>query len=115
MRSLGTPKSVIYIPKSSMYKIAWMPGDGIGNDVMDAAKIVLDALRLDAEYVPADIGWRFWRTEGDPLPARTIDILQASHCALFGAVTSKPTEEAETELGPHWRGKGLVYRSPIVR
>ena len=26
------------------YKIAWMPGDGVGKDVMDAGKIVLDAL-----------------------------------------------------------------------
>ena len=28
------------------YKIAWLPGDGVGHDVMDAAKIVLDALQL---------------------------------------------------------------------
>jgi isocitrate/isopropylmalate dehydrogenase len=31
-----------------------MPGDGIGKDVMDAARIVLDAMKFDAEYVPAD-------------------------------------------------------------
>ena len=30
------------------YKVAWMPGDGIGVDVMDAARIVLDRLKLDA-------------------------------------------------------------------
>ena len=28
------------------YKIAWMPGDGIGNDVMEATRIVLDAMKL---------------------------------------------------------------------
>ena len=28
----------------SKYRIAWMPGDGIGHDVMDAARIVLDAM-----------------------------------------------------------------------
>ena len=33
------------------YKIAWLPGDGVGNDVMDAAKIVLDTIDLDAEYI----------------------------------------------------------------
>ncbi len=99
----------------AMYKIAWLPGDGIGNDVMDAARVVLDALKLDAEYVHADIGWEFWRNEGEALPQRTIDILKSSHCALFGAITSKPKEEAEAELVPHLRGKGLVYRSPIVR
>jgi isocitrate/isopropylmalate dehydrogenase len=97
------------------YRIALMPGDGIGNDVMDAAKIVLDVIALDAEYVPADIGWEFWRTEGEPLPQRTLDILKACDCALFAAITSKPKDEAEAELIPELQGKGLVYRSPIVR
>jgi len=97
------------------YKIALMPGDGIGNDVMDAAKIVLEKIALDAEYVHADIGWEFWRQEGDPLPQRTLDLLKACDCALFAAITSKPKQEAETELVPELQGKGLVYRSPIVR
>ena len=30
------------------YRIAWLPGDGVGNDVMEAARIVLDALKFDA-------------------------------------------------------------------
>ena len=98
-----------------MYKIAWLPGDGIGKEVMDAARVVLDALKLDAQYTHADIGWEFWRSEGEALPQRTIDILKSSRCALFGAITSKPKEEAEQELAPNLRGKGLVYRSPIVR
>jgi isocitrate/isopropylmalate dehydrogenase len=97
------------------YRIALMPGDGIGNDVMDAARIVLDEIALDAEYIPADIGWEFWRTEGEPLPQRTVDILKTCNCALFAAITSKPKEEAEAELMPELQGKGLVYRSPIVR
>ncbi|MFQ5921627.1 MAG: isocitrate/isopropylmalate dehydrogenase family protein [Anaerolineales bacterium] len=98
-----------------MYRIAWMPGDGIGAEVMEAAKIVLDRLELEAEYVPADIGWEFWCTEGDPLPERTIEILKTCTCGLFGAITSKPKEEAAKELGPELQGKGLSYRSPIVR
>jgi 3-isopropylmalate dehydrogenase len=97
------------------HRIAWMPGDGVGVEVMNAARIVLDAVGLDAEYVPADIGWEFWRTEGDPLPARTLDVLHSTDVALFGAITSLPKEEAEQALVPALRGKGLVYRSPIVR
>ncbi|GAB4313615.1 MAG: isocitrate/isopropylmalate family dehydrogenase [Candidatus Zixiibacteriota bacterium] len=96
------------------YKIAWMPGDGVGNDVMDAAKIVLDSLKLDAEYIPADIGWEFWCKEGNPLPDRTLAILKEVNCALFGAITSKPRDEAEAELAPELKGKGLQYSSPIV-
>jgi isocitrate/isopropylmalate dehydrogenase len=97
------------------YRIAKMPGDGIGNDVMDAAEIVLDKIALDAEYIAADIGWEFWRQEGDALPQRTLDTLQTCDCALFAAITSKPKEEAEAELVPELQGTGLVYRSPIVR
>ena len=97
------------------YKIAWMPGDGVGNEVMDAARIVLDAMKLDAEYIPADIGWDFWCKEGDALPERTIETLKQTDCALFGAITSKPKEEADHELHPSLQGKGLVYFSPIVR
>ena len=97
------------------YQIAWLPGDGIGVDVMDAARRVLDRIGLDAEYVPADIGWEFWCNEGEALPQRTLDILRSTTCALFGAITSKPKDEAERELRPELRGTGLSYRSPIVR
>ncbi len=97
------------------YRIAWLPGDGVGNDVMDAARIVLDALKLDAEYLPGDIGWECWRHEGNPLPERTIELLKQTDACLFGAITSKPKEEAEKELDPELQGKGYVYSSPIVR
>ena len=97
------------------YRIAWMPGDGIGVEVMEAARIVLDKLGLDAEYIPADIGWHFWCTEGDPLPDRTINALKTCTCGLFGAITSKPKDEAANELMPDLQDKGLSYRSPIVR
>jgi len=97
------------------YKIAWLPGDGVGKDVMDAAKIVLDTINLDAEYIPGDIGWEFWRKEGDPLPQRTIDLFKQTDCCLFGAITSKPKDEAQKELDPRLQNKGFVYTSPIVR
>jgi len=97
------------------YKIAWLPGDGVGVDVMDATKIVLDALKFDAQYIHGDIGWEFWCKEGDALPARTIDLLKSVDAALFGAITSKPVKAAEAELVPELRGTGLIYRSPIVR
>ncbi len=97
------------------YKIAWMPGDGVGNEVMDATRIVLDTLGLDAEYIHADIGWEFWCKEGNPLPDRTIEILKDTDCALFGAITSKPREEAHEELDESLKDKGLVYFSPIVK
>ena len=97
------------------YHIAWLPGDGVGNDVMEAAKIVLDTIDIDAEYIPGDVGWEFWKKEGDPLPKRTINLLKETDCCLFGAITSKPNEEAQKELNPSLKDKGFVYSSPIVR
>jgi 3-isopropylmalate dehydrogenase len=97
------------------YRIAWLPGDGIGTEVMEAARIVLDALHLDAEYIPGDIGWDFWCTEGDAFPRRTVELLGNVDAAMFGAITSKPAKAAEAELLPALREKALVYRSPIVR
>ncbi len=97
------------------YKIAWLPGDGIGVEVLEAARIVLDRMALDAEYVHGDIGWDFWCKEGDALPQRTIDLMNGVNAAMFGAITSKPVKAAEAELAPSLKGKGLIYRSPIVR
>jgi 3-isopropylmalate dehydrogenase len=97
------------------YRIAWMPGDGVGVEVMDATRHVLDVMNFDAEYIHADIGWDFWCNEGNPLPDRTIEVLKDTDAALFGAITSKPREEAQEELSPELQGKGLVYFSPIVK
>jgi isocitrate/isopropylmalate dehydrogenase len=83
------------------HKIAWLPGDGVGNDVMEAAKIVLDATSLDAEYVLGEVGWECWERYGDPLPPATIEVLKETDACLFGAITSKPGVKG--------------YRSPIVR
>jgi len=97
------------------FRIAWLPGDGIGVEVCEAARSVLDAAGFEAEYLPGDIGWEFWRKEGEALPERTIELLRSTDCAFFGAITSKPATEAARELAPELQGRGLSYRSPIVR
>lgn len=101
--------------KKDIYKIAWLPGDGVGSEVLEAASIVLDKVNFKAEYIQGDIGWEFWCSEGDALPERTVNLLHNVDAAMFGAITSKPAKQAEEELVPELRGKGLVYRSPIVR
>lgn len=110
-RMMNGPKK---LPKRT-YRIGWLPGDGIGKEVCACARIVLNAVDFPAEYSHGDIGWDSWRTEGDALPERTIELLKNVDAALFGAITSKPVKAAEAELSPGLKGKGLVYRSPIVR
>ncbi len=96
------------------HTIVTMPGDGIGRIVLEESLRVLDAAGFDAEYIHADIGWEFWKKEGNPLPSRTIELIKKYKTGLFGAITSKPKEEAARELSPALRDKGYVYSSPIV-
>lgn len=91
-----------------------MPGDGIGKVVLEQCIRVLDAAGFEAEYVNGDIGWEFWCKEGDPLPERTIKLLEEHKIGLFGAITSKPKDKAAAELIPELQGKGIQYYSPIV-
>lgn len=94
--------------------IVAMPGDGIGKPVLDETIRVLDAAGFEANYVEGDIGWEFWCSEGNPLPQRTIDLIKEHKIGLFGAITSKPKDEAFEELAPELKEKELVYASPIV-
>jgi isocitrate/isopropylmalate dehydrogenase len=96
------------------HTIVIMPGDGIGKVVMDEAVRVLDAAGFNAEYIHGDIGWDLWCREGNALPDRTIQLLKKHRVGLFGAITSKPKEEAAAELAPELKDKGYVYASPIV-
>ncbi|MCU0289604.1 MAG: isocitrate/isopropylmalate family dehydrogenase, partial [Acidobacteria bacterium] len=94
--------------------IVTMPGDGIGKVVLPEAIRVLEAAGFKANYVHADIGWEFWCKEGNPMPQRTLDLLEKHKISLFGAITSKPKAAAEKELAPELKDKGYVYYSPIV-
>jgi 3-isopropylmalate dehydrogenase len=96
------------------YTVVSMPGDGIGQTVLPESIRVLDAVGFDAEYVHADIGWEFWINEGNALPERTIELLAEHKLGLFGAITSKPKNEAAAELSEGLRDKGYTYFSPIV-
>ena len=98
----------------SRRSVVVMPGDGIGNVVLPESLRVLEAAGFEADWINADIGWEFWKTEGNPLPQRTIDLIAEHKVALFGAITSKPKDAAAAELAAELRDRGLVYYSPIV-
>ena len=97
------------------YKVALLAGDGIGKDVMSAAEIILQSIPLDVEWLHGEIGWKYWKKEGNPLPDRTLALLRQTDACLLGAITSKPKDEAENELDSKLKGKGLIYHSPIVK
>jgi isocitrate/isopropylmalate dehydrogenase len=97
------------------YRIAVLPGDGIGKEVTEATMVVLKKLNLEADYRFGDVGWEFWCKEGNALPDRTVQLLKETEVCLFGAITSKTADEALQQLSPSLAGKGFKYRSPIVQ
>jgi len=94
--------------------IVALPGDGIGRVVLEETIRVLESAGFKADYVEGDIGWEFWKSEGNPLPDRTLALLEKHKIGLFGAITSKPKDAAAAELDPSLHDKGLIYSSPIV-
>ncbi|MBI2077159.1 MAG: isocitrate/isopropylmalate dehydrogenase family protein [Euryarchaeota archaeon] len=98
-----------------MTRVAFLPGDGIGREVLPAARRVLEAAGFKPEWVELPVGWDEWRRSGDALPATTLAAMRKTDAAFFGAITSKGPAEAERELDPSLRGKGIRYASPILR
>jgi len=71
--------------KENNYKIAVVPGDGIGQEVMEATISVLDNLDIDFDYVYGEAGDACLEKTGTALPKETIDIVRDSDACLFGA------------------------------
>src|SRR5438876_1084793 len=71
-------------------RIAWLPGDGVGPEVLREARRVLEIIASEHnhefEFVEADIGGVAIERHGEPLPKVTKDICQASNAVFLGAV-----------------------------
>ncbi len=67
-------------------KIAVLPGDGIGREIVAEAVKVLRALGEDFEFAFADVGGAAVDAFGEPLPAATLALAKSADAVLFGAV-----------------------------
>jgi len=67
-----------------------LPGDGIGPEVIAAARRVLAALPLEWDFVECGIGYGEYQRSGSPLPDATLQAIRSADAALFGAVTTPP-------------------------
>ncbi|TGC08016.1 isocitrate/isopropylmalate family dehydrogenase [Methanolobus halotolerans] len=79
-------------------KLAIIEGDGIGKEVIPAAVKVLDALRMDVEKIPVELGYGKWERTGSAITDQDIDILKSCDCILFGAVTTPPDPDYKSVL-----------------
>lgn len=98
-----------------MTRVAYLPGDGIGREVLPAARRVLEAAGFAPTWVELPVGWDEWRARGAALPPETLEAMTTCQAAFFGAITSKGPAEAERELESRLQGRGLQYTSPILR
>jgi isocitrate/isopropylmalate dehydrogenase len=98
----------------STIKIAVLPGDGIGREVIDAVLPIFSALALPITYHIGDIGWECWVNQANPIPEKTWDLINQSDTILLGATTSKPEREAKAELLDK-SNLNVVYISPIIQ
>lgn len=82
-------------------KIALLPGDGIGPEVIAAARDVLDALALPGLVLfEGDVGMVAYRRHGHPLPAETLEMARAADAVLFGAVGDPEGDSLPREHRP---------------
>lgn len=86
------------------YKVAVMPGDGIGVEIVDEALRVLDKVadkfELDFEFKDCLIGGIAYDKTGSPLPQETIDICKSSDAVLLGAVGGDKWDDLPGNLRP---------------
>ena len=88
--------------------IALLPGDGIGPEVVEQAKRVLDALGIDGlTYQSAAVGGAAYKATGHPLPPETLDLARRADAILFGAVGDPDCDALERHLRPEQAILGL--------
>ena len=88
-------------------KIAILPGDGIGTEIVAEAVKVLHALELKFESETALVGGAAYDAHGHPLPESTLKLAMASDAVLFGAVGDWKYDTLERPLRPEQAILGL--------
>lgn len=90
-----------------MTKIAVLPGDGIGPEIVAEAVKVLNALDLNLEMETAPVGGAAYEAAGHPLPEATLKLAMESDAVLFGAVGDWKYDTLERRLRPEQAILGL--------
>ena len=88
-------------------KIAILPGDGIGTEIIAQAERVLQVLDLRFETEQALVGGAAYEASGHPLPEATLRLAQAADAVLFGAVGDWKYDKLERAMRPEQAILGL--------
>ena len=88
-------------------KIAVLPGDGIGTEIVAEAVKVLKVLELPLELEQAPVGGAAYEVHGHPLPEATLSLAKVADAVLFGAVGDWKYDKLERALRPEQAILGL--------
>jgi 3-isopropylmalate dehydrogenase len=88
-------------------RVAILPGDGIGPEIIAQATKVLRKLALPLELESAPVGGAGYEASGDPLPAKTLALAKEADAVLFGAVGDARYDKLERAKRPEQAILGL--------
>ena len=88
-----------------MYKITLIPGDGVGPEITEATKRVLEATGVSIEWDIQDAGEDVYHKEGSPLPERVLESIRNNKIAIKGPIT--------TPVGTGFRSVNVALRQTL--
>ena len=88
-----------------MYKITLIPGDGVGPEITEATKRVLEATGVSIEWDIQDAGEDVYHKEGSPLPERVLESIRNNKIAIKGPIT--------TPVGTGFRSVNIALRQTL--
>jgi methanogen homoisocitrate dehydrogenase len=80
------------------WKVAVVPGDGIGPEVVRSALAVLDAAGARFEQVVVKIGFGRWKRLGQAMADEDLETIKHCDCVLLGAITTPPDPDYRSIL-----------------
>ena len=99
-----TPRLVARIPPMA-YKVTLIPGDGIGPELAEATRRVLDASGVDFDWEVVEAGEAVMAKEGTPLPQYVLDSILRNKVAIKGPIT--------TPVGEGFRSVNVALRQTL--
>lgn len=88
-----------------MHKITWIPGDGVGPEISDASRAVIDASGVDIEWEIVDAGVDVMEEYGTPLPEHVLESVRRNKIAIKGPIT--------TPVGTGFRSVNVSLRKAL--
>lgn len=83
-------------------KVVLIPGDGIGKEISEAVQQILSVANVDIEWIRAEAGDTAYQEQGDPLPQKTVDLIDEHKLVLKGPLT--------TPVGSGFRSVNVTLR-----